>query len=244
MNKVALVTGASRGIGRATAALLAREGYAVAVHYLHSEQAAQSLVADIIQNGGCAHAFCADVADRAQVDMMFDAVHHTLGGVEVLVNNAGIAQQKLFSDITDEDWQRMFAVNVTGAYHCIQAVLPEMIHRKTGSIINLSSIWGITGASCEVHYSAAKAAIIGLTRALAKELGPSGIRVNCVAPGVIDTDMNSTLDSETLASLCDETPLGCIGRPEDVANTIAFLASDKARFITGQVISPNGGIVI
>ncbi len=244
MNRVALVTGGSRGIGRATAAALAREGFAVAVNYYNNEQAAQSSVEDIIKAGGCAHAFCADVSDRAQVAAMIENVHQTLGRVEVLVNNAGIAQQKLFSDISDTDWDRMFAVNVTGSFHCIQAVLPDMLSKKNGAIINLSSVWGITGASCEVHYSAAKAAIIGLTKALAKELGPSGIRVNCVAPGVIHTDMNSELDRDTLATLCEETPLGVIGSPEDAANAVVFLASLKARFITGQVLSPNGGFVI
>lgn len=244
MNRVALVTGGSRGIGRAAAAALAREGFAVAVNYCNNEQAAKSCVEDIINAGGCAHAFRADVSDRAQVAAMIDNVHQTLGRVEVLVNNAGIAQQKLFRDISDTDWDRMFAVNVTGAFHCIQAVLPDMLSKKSGAIINLSSIWGITGASCEVHYSAAKAAIIGLTKALAKELGPSGIRVNCVAPGVIHTDMNSELDSDTLAGLCEETPLGVIGSPEDAANAVVFLASLKARFITGQVLSPNGGFVI
>lgn len=244
MNRVALVTGGSRGIGRAAAAALAREGFAVAVNYYNNEQAAQSSVEDIIKAGGCAHAFCADVSDRAQVAAMIENVHQTLGRVEVLVNNAGIAQQKLFSDISDTDWDRMFAVNVTGAFHCIQAILPDMLSKKNGAIINLSSVWGITGASCEVHYSAAKAAIIGLTKALAKELGPSGIRVNCVAPGVIHTDMNSDLDRDTLSALCEETPLGVIGSPEDAANAVVFLASLKARFITGQVLSPNGGFVI
>ena len=244
MNRVALVTGGSRGIGSATAAALAREGFAVAVNYCSNEQSARSCVEDIINAGGRAQAFWADVSDRAQVAAMIKDVHQTLGRVEVLVNNAGIARQQLFTDITDGDWDRMFAVNVTGAFHCIQEVLPDMLSVKNGAIINLSSIWGITGASCEVHYSAAKAAIIGLTKALAKELGPSGIRVNCVAPGVIHTDMNSDLDGDTLAALCDETPLGVIGSPEDAANAVVFLASKKARFITGQVLSPNGGFVI
>ncbi len=244
MNRVALITGASRGIGRGAAAALAHEGFAVAVNYCSNRQAAQACVEEINNAGGCAHAFCADVSDRAQVAMMIDAVHQTLGRVEVLVNNAGIAKQQLFTDITDGDWDRMFAVNVTGAFHCIQAVLPDMLSQKNGAIINLSSVWGITGASCEVHYSASKAAIIGLTKALAKELGPSGIRVNCVAPGVIQTDMNGALDRETLAALRDETPLGVIGSPHDVANAVSFLASEKARFITGQVLSPNGGFLV
>lgn len=243
MNRVAMVTGASRGIGRAAALLLARAGYAVAVCYGTAKAAADATVEEIVCGGGCALAFAADVADRAQVNAMVDRVRERLGAVEVLVNNAGIAQQKLFSDITDDDWSRMFAVNVTGAYHCIQAVLPDMLRRKSGAIVNVSSIWGVTGASCEVHYSAAKAALIGLTKALAKELGPSGIRVNCVAPGVIATEMNAALSEETMAALRDETPLGVIGRPEDAAAAIAFLASEQAGFITGQVLSPNGGMI-
>ncbi|MFA9380246.1 MAG: elongation factor P 5-aminopentanone reductase [Acetanaerobacterium sp.] len=244
MDKVALVTGASRGIGRAIARVLAQEGYAVAVNYHCSKADAYALVDEIISSGGRAAAFCADVSDRSQVNSMAREVEVTLGAVDVLVNNAGIAQQKLFGDITDEDWRAMFGVNVTGAFHCIQAVLPGMIHRKSGAVVNVSSVWGMVGASCEVHYAASKAAIIGLSKALAKELGPSGIRVNCVAPGVIATDMNSALDAQTMAQLSEETPLGMIGAPDDVAAAVSFLVSERARFITGQIISPNGGFVI
>ena len=162
------------------------------------------------------------------------------GPVDVLVNNAGIAQQKLFTDITEDDWRRMFAVDVDGVFRCCQCALPHMIHEKSGCIINIASIWGEIGASCEVHYSAAKAAVIGLTKALAKELGPSHIRVNCVSPGVIDTEMNAMFDEETMRDLCESTPLGRIGSPEDIAAAVSFLASDAASFITGQTLSVNG----
>jgi 3-oxoacyl-[acyl-carrier protein] reductase len=166
------------------------------------------------------------------------------GRIDALVCNAGIAQQKLFTDITSQDWDDMFDVNVKGVYRCIKAVLPGMISRKAGSIVTVSSVWGVAGASCEAHYSAAKAAVIGLTKALAKELGPSGIRVNCVAPGVIDTAMNAHLTDETKEDLRDETPLGVLGAPRDVAEAIWYLASDKAGFVTGQVLGVSGGLVI
>ena len=175
---------------------------------------------------------------------MVDKINSRFGGVDVLVNNAAVAQIKLFSDITSDDWDNIFNVNVKGMFNCTKAVLPYMIHQKHGKIVNISSIWGITGASCEVHYSASKAAVIGLTKALAKELGPSGIQVNCVAPGVVNTDMNAELSKEDIEQIADETPLGVIGNASDIANTVCFLASDKADFITGQVISPNGGLVI
>jgi len=175
---------------------------------------------------------------------MCQAVEERLGTVDLLVNNAGIAQQKMFCDITPEEWDRMFAVTVTGAFHCCQRVLPGMLRRGGGQIINVASMWGQTGASCEVHYSAAKAALIGMTRALAKELGPSGITVNCIAPGVIDTDMCAGLDASTRAGLAEETPLGRLGTPLDVARAILFLAGEGGDFFTGQVLSPNGGFVI
>ncbi|MCO7136515.1 SDR family oxidoreductase [[Clostridium] leptum] len=246
MNKkkgTVLITGASRGIGKATARLFALKGYQVAINYHQNKEAAQHL-AEELSSISPALAIGADVSNRTDVDSMVDKVQHYFGPIDILVNNAGIAKQGLFTDFTPEQWQRMFDVNITGMFHCCQAVLPAMIHQKAGKIINLSSIWGITGASCEVPYSATKAAVIGMTKALAKELGPSGIQVNCVAPGVIDTDMNGMLDNDTIQCLKDETPLGTIGTPEDIAQTILFLASDHAKFITGQVISPNGGFVI
>ena len=239
-----LITGAATGIGRATALSFAADGYNVAVHYNKSEQAALNLCADIAQQGGRAMAVHADVSDAAQVRTMVQRVNEVFGHIDILVNNAGIAQSKLFTDLTADDWDAMFDVNVKGVFHCCQSVLPGMISRKKGCIINVSSIWGLVGASCEVHYSAAKAAVIGLTKALAKELGPSGIRVNAVAPGVIETDMIADLDNETREALKEETPLCRIGTAGDVAQTIRFLASEGAGFVTGQVLSPNGGFVI
>lgn len=240
----AIITGASRGIGRAVAVLFGRNGYNVIVNYANSAEKAEEVCALIRENGGEAEPFCADVSNRNAVDEMVAFAEKRFGQVDVLVNNAGIAEQILFTDITEEKWDRMFDVDVKGVYNCTQAVLPGMIHRKHGRIINISSMWGITGASCEVHYSAAKAAVIGMTKALAKELGPSGITVNAVAPGVIETEMNGMLDEETIASLIEETPAGRVGTPEDVAETVLFLASQKAGFITGETISVNGGFVI
>lgn len=244
MEKTVLVTGASRGIGREIARQFALNGYAVGIHYHKNEGMAQSLLEELSSQGFPCMLLQADVSDRAQVEKMTEQVLAQFGHIDVLVNNAGIAQQKLFTDITDDDWDAMFNVDVKGMFHCCQSVLPGMIFRHSGKIINLSSIWGLTGASCEVHYSAAKAAVIGLTKALAKELGPSNIQVNCVAPGVIDTDMNRHLDQDTMAALKEETPLGVIGTPRDVASAVLFLAGDGGNFITGQVISPNGGFVI
>lgn len=244
MEKTAIITGASRGIGRACAVTLSRQGFQIAVNYNSSHREALQTVREIEDCGGRALAIRADVSDSAQVNEMVVLCERELGPVSVLINNAGIAEQALFTDITDAMWRRMFAVNVDGAFYCCRAVLPGMIRAKRGSIINISSIWGIAGASCEAHYSAAKAALIGLTKALAKEAGPSGIRVNCISPGVIDTDMNAALSPDDLASIREQTPLCAIGTPDDIAAVAAFLASDAAGFFTGQVISPNGGFVI
>lgn len=235
MKQKALITGASRGIGAACARKLHSDGFEVIINYNRSESAAKALAHDL----GCT-AIKADVSDRAAVERMFSEI----GGVDVLVCSAGIARQQLFTDITADDWREIFAVNLDGVFNCCQLALPHMIHQKRGKIITMSSIWGMTGASCESAYSASKAAVIGLTKALAKELGPSGICVNCVAPGVINTDMNKALGEDTLEALKEETPLGILGTPEDIAAVISFLASSGADFITGQVISPNGGFVI
>jgi len=216
----------------------------LAVSYYCAAAEAESLVKQIAAEGGTAQAYQVNIADPAAVLAMVQAVESELGPIDCLVNNAGIAQQKLMTDITTEDWIRMVATNLSGTFYCCQAVLPGMIRRKAGAIVNLSSIWGLTGASCEVHYSAVKAGILGLTKALAKEVGPSGIRVNCVAPGVIETEMNAALSDETRAALAGDTPLQRLGTPEEVAECIYFLASDKASFLTGQVLSPNGGFVI
>lgn len=232
-----LITGGSRGIGAACVRAFRARGAEVSFLYATSDDAAAALSAET-----GAYAVRADVADRKQVLAAVGAIRAKMGKIDCLVNNAGIAQFRLFTDITEDEWHRMLEVNLGGAFHCTQAVLPDMIHEKYGRIINVSSIWGLTGASCEVHYSAAKAGLIGMSRALAKELGPSGITVNCVAPGVIDTDMNAALDAGTRAQLCEETPLGTIGRPEDIADAVLYFAG--AGFVTGQVLSPNGGIVI
>ncbi len=244
MNKIVLITGASRGIGKAAAIAFAKAGYDVAVNYNNSAEAAGTLCSELKNYGVNAAAFQADVSVRSQVDKMVSEIRKTMGNVSVLVNNAGVAEQALFTDISEEMWDRMFAVNVKGAYNCTQSVLPDMIHSKYGRIINISSMWGISGASCEVHYSAAKAAVIGFTKALAKEEGLSGITVNCVAPGVIDTDMNRHLSREDIACLKENTPVGKIGAPEDIAEAILFLASEKASFITGQVLSVDGGFIL
>ncbi len=244
MAKTVLITGAATGIGRETARRFAAEGYSVAVHYHKSEAAAKALIEELKARHASAVPIQADLRDSAAAEAMIEKACRAFGRIDILVNNAGMAQQKLFTDISSREWDEMFDVNVKSIYRCCQAVLPGMISRKSGSIVNVSSIWGVTGASCEVHYSAAKAAVIGFTRALAKELGPSNIRVNCVAPGVIDTAMNAHLDEATKAALKEETPLGVIGTPRDVAEAILYLASDKAAFVTGQVLGVNGGMVI
>lgn len=232
-----LITGASRGIGYCTAELFAKQGWNVAANYNRTEAPAKAL-AERYPNVA---AIRADVSKREEAEALVAETIARFGRVDVLINNAGIAQQKLFTDITEAEWDRMFDVNVKGTMFCCQAALRDMIHRKSGRIINLSSVWGQRGASCEVHYSASKAAVIGLTKALAKEVGLSGITVNCVAPGVIDTDMNGQLDVETMAELRAETPLDRIGTVEDVAELLCFLASERASFLTGQIIGVNGG---
>ncbi|MEM1483661.1 3-oxoacyl-ACP reductase FabG [Oscillospiraceae bacterium PP1C4] len=244
MAKTVLITGASKGIGRETAVQFAREGYNVVVNYNRSKHGAQALLDELTELGCDAISIRADVANRAQVQAMVATATERFKHIDVLINNAGIAQQKLFGDITPHNWERMLGVNITGVFNTCQCVLPQMIRRQAGKIINVSSIWGISGASCEVHYSTSKAAVIGFTKALAKEVGPSHIQVNCVAPGIVSTEMNVHLDAQTLEELREETPLGTIGTPADIANVLSFLASKKADFITGQVISPNGGFVI
>ena len=200
---------------------------------------------ETLRSEGCdAVAIQADVADGAAVADMVRQAEKELGPVTVLVNNAGVAGQAQFQDITDEMWNRYLAVNLGGARNTIRAVLPHMLSEKSGAIVNISSIWGLRGASCEVAYACTKAAIIALTRSLAMELAPSGIRVNCVAPGVINTDMVQVLGQQTLRDLAEQTPLGRLGTPEDIAHAVAFLASDKASFITGQVLGADGGFIV
>ena len=243
MNKTAVITGASRGIGKATAIEFARNGYNVLANYNNSEKEASELEKMLTEEGYSIKVFKADVSKSSEADAMIEYCLKEFGGLDVLVNNAGISQDKLFTDITDEDWERMMSVNVTSVFNCSRKALKHMIWEKSGSIINITSMWGETGGSCEVHYSASKAAIIGMTKALAKEVGPSNIRVNAVSPGVIMTDMCAYYGEETLNELKEETPLMKLGKPEDIAETVYFLA-EKGNFITGQVIGVNGGMVI
>lgn len=244
MAKTVLITGASRGIGAEIARQFALNGYNVAINYNKSEQPAILLKQEITQNGGTAEIFKADVSNHSEVVNMVESIYSTFGFIDVLVNNAGIAQQILFTDITPEIWATMLNTNLTSVYNCCNAVLPKMISEHKGNIINIASMWGETGGSCEVHYSASKAGVIGLTKALAKEVGLSGIRVNCVSPGVVMTDMMSGFDKETLDSLAEETSLNKLGTSLDIANAVLFLADEKSSFITGQVLGVNGGILI
>lgn len=244
MNRVALVTGAGRGIGRAIALKLAGAGWDVAVNYRTSAAGAEEIASNIIILGRRAIAVQADVADAQAVRAMVADVEDRLGPVSLLVNNAGLSWTGLFQDTAYDAWRRLFTVNVDGAYHCIQTVLPRMLHEKEGNIINVTSIWGLHGASCEVAYAATKAALVGLTKSLAAELAPSGIRVNAVAPGCIDSDMLRALGQDTVASLAQETPLGRIGTAEDVAKVVRFLAAADSDFITGQILTADGGFTL
>ncbi len=237
--RAVLISGGDRGIGAAAARQFAKAGYAVAILYHTNQAAADALVNEL----HCA-AFRCDVANRRSCEQAFATAEDALGHIDVLVCNAGIAQQKLFTEITPEEWQHMLDVNLTGAFNLCQLALPGMIKRKAGRILTVSSMWGQTGGSCEVHYSAAKAGLIGLTKALAKEEAPSGITVNCVAPGVIDTDMMAAFNQADRSALAEETPVGRLGSADEVARALVFLASEDADYITGQVLGVNGGLVI
>ena len=244
MRKIALITGGSRGIGAACVRAFAEDGYAVAFLYNRSEAKAQSLVQTLRADGRDVSAYRCDLADPDQVKTVIADILRTYRRIDTLVNCAGIAHIGLFTDMTEDEWDHLFAVNVRSAFSVTRAVLPGMISAQKGSIVNVSSMWGEVGASCEVAYSATKAALIGMTKALAKEVGPSGVRVNCVTPGVIDTDMNASLTEDDRAALSDETPLGRIGEAAEVAQTILFLCSEGASFITGQIVGVSGGLVI
>ena len=234
-----LITGGSRGIGAACVRAFCERGDRVAFFYRTHRDAAEALAKE---TGACA--ICADVSDPQATDAAVAEAVTWLEGVDVLVNNAGIAQFKLFTEITDADWSRMLGTDLGGAFYVSRAVACHMIAQHTGRIVNIGSMWGKVGASCEVHYSAAKAGLRGMTMALAKELGPSGITVNCVEPGVIDTEMNAALDDDARRELADSTPLCRIGEAREVAEAVCFLASDRASFITGQVLGVDGGFAI
>ena len=243
-NKTVIVTGASRGIGKAIATAFAQNGYNIVINYKSNEEKAFSLLKSLRGRGFSCEIFRSDVGKYSEAKDLIDFAYEKFESVDVLVNNAGISQIKLFTDITEDDWSNMISTNLTGVFNCSQCAVKYMISQKSGNIINISSMWGSVGASCEVHYSAAKAGVIGLTKGLAKELGLSGIRVNCITPGVIMTEMMHGFTKDELDSIKEEIPLNRFGTPEDVAAVALFLASDGAKNITGQVVGTNGGMVI
>jgi len=241
--KHCLITGGSRGIGASTAYRFAQAGYKITFFYRSDDESAQYTRQKIQELTYDVLAYKVDVRDLDAVDSAVKEAVDTFGPVDVLISNAGISKIELFTKTSPEEWNKIMDTNVGGLFNLVHTVLPSMISRHSGNIITVSSMWGVTGASCEVCYSTSKAAIIGFTKALAQEVGPSNIRVNCVAPGVIDTEMNAVLDDETRNALCEETPLCRLGTPEEVADTIFYLASDTSSFITGQVIGVNGGYI-
>lgn len=242
--KYALITGASGGIGAATARAFAQAGYGAAIHAHRSVDKLHALAQELSNLSVPVLEVCADLSDPVQAKSMVDNVLEKFCQLDILVCCSGLSHVGLVTDIDPQQWKTLFGVNVDGMHYCCQAVLPHMVHRKEGCILTVSSMWGQVGASCEVAYSATKGAVIAYTKALAQEVGPSNIRVNCIAPGVIATEMNAHLSPEDLAALADETPLGRIGTPEECAACALFLASEGASFVTGQVLAPNGGLVI
>lgn len=242
MNKSVLITGACGGIGEAMCRGFAKEGYDVVIHYNSSEEKALSLKSELENDYNIkAVPVKADMRNSDEVKALAEAAIDTFGKIDVLINNAGVAYLSLFQLADDKKVKELFDINLMSAMSLTKEILPAMIKNQWGRIINISSMWGITGASCEVHYSASKSALIGFTKALAKEVGPSGITVNCIAPGYIDTKMNSTIDEESVAEIVEATPVGRKGRPEDVSALALFIAGEQAEFITGQVISVDGG---
>lgn len=233
--KRVIVTGGSRGIGAAVVKKFIENGDRVVFFYRSNDTAASKIDAPCIKG---------DISDPIKAAEMIKEAAEMLGGIDILVNNAGIAQSALITDITDTDFKRMIDTDLGGCFYCTRAAIPYFLREHRGAVVNISSMWGETGASMESHYSAAKAGVIGLTKALAKELGPSGVRVNCVSPGMIDTDMNSGYDKATFSAIAEETPLCRTGKAEEVAEAVFFLASDRASFITGQVLGVNGGYII
>ncbi len=233
-----LVTGASRGIGFAIAKMFVQNNYMVYANYNKNYEELNLLANDVKNQGHTIVPIQADVSKKSDVEAMMSEI----GGVDILINNAGVSQFKQFIDMTEEDWDEMLSINLKSVYLCTHCVINYMLSNKSGKIINISSIWGVTGGACEVHYSAAKAGIIGFTKALAKEMAPSGIQINCIAPGAIDTDMNKELTKEDKKLLMAETPMGKMGDPEDIAKAVLFLAEDE--FSTGVVMNINGGLYI
>lgn len=240
--KTVLVTGGSRGIGKCIAENLAKDGFNVVLNYNKSEKQAKKIKEELSKQGINIEIYKADVSKREEVKKLIKFTLNKFKNIDILINNAGIAKLQMFNDITDEDWNEMISTNLNSVFYTTQEVLPNMVHNKNGCIINISSIWGIVGASCEVAYSVSKAGIDGMTKSLAKELGLSNIRVNSIAPGVIDTEMNSNLDNAIKEQIKEETPLNKIGRPIDIYKCVRWLIEDE--FTTGQIISPNGGYVI
>ncbi len=244
MKKTVVITGASKGIGAAMAILFARKGYNVVIGYNDSYQLAKMLSSSLSSQGYNVIPFKVNVTNKLETDILIKEAVYKFGSVDVLINNAGVAFSGLITDTEEFDSDRIFDIDLKGVFNCCRSVTPAMVNQKSGKIINISSMWGQVGASCEVAYSAAKAGVIGLTKALAKELAPSGITVNCIAPGLIETSMNSNISVEDLNAFVEDIPLGRMGTAEDVAETALFLASEGADYITGQVIGVNGGYVM